>query len=71
MNLNFLILGGYGQFVWAAFIYTFISCFVLYLKTKNELVKQERIFSKEFKQIRNIKIETVKEEEVLSGNPIY
>ena len=71
MNLNFLILGGYGQFVWAAFIFTFISCFVLYLKTKNELVKQERIFSKEFKQIRNIKIETVKEKEVLSGNPIY
>ena len=71
MNLELLILGGYGQFVWAAFIFTFISCFVLYLKTKNELVKQERIFSKEFKQIRNIKIETVKEEEVLSGNPIY
>jgi len=71
MNLNFLILGGYGQFVWAAFIFTFISCFVLYLKTKNELVKQERIFSKEFKQIRSIKIETVKEKEVLSGNPIY
>ena len=71
MNLEFLILGGYGQFVWAAFIFTFISCFVLYLKTKNELVKQERIFSKEFKQIRNIKIETVKEKEVLSGNPIY
>ena len=71
MNLNFLILGGYGQFVWAAFIFTFVSCFVLYLKSKNELVKQERIFSKEFKQIRSIKIETVKEKEVLSGNPIY
>ena len=34
MNLELLTLGGYGQFVWPAFIFTFISCYYLYLKTK-------------------------------------
>ena len=37
MNIELLVLGGYGQFVWPAFILTFASCFMLYLKTKKEL----------------------------------
>ena len=71
MNLELLILGGYGQFVWPAFIFTFVSCFSLYIKTKKEFQKQEKIFLKEFKQIQTEKIETVKEKEALSGNPIF
>ena len=71
MNLEFLILGGYGQFVWPAFIFTFVSCFSLYIKTKKEFQKQEKIFLKEFKQIQTEKIETTKEKEVLSGSPIF
>jgi len=71
MNLELLILGGYGQFVWPAFIFTFVSCFSLYVKTKKEFQKQEKIFLKEFKQMQTEKIETVKEKEALSGSPIY
>ena len=71
MNFELLILGGYGQFVWPAFIFTFVSCFVLYVKTKKEFQKQEKIFLKEFKQKQTEKIETVKEKEALSGSPIF
>ena len=71
MNLEFLILGGYGQFVWSAFIFTFVSCFSLYVKTKKEFQKQEKKFLKEFKQMQTEKIETVKEKEALSGSPIF
>ncbi|RUA13430.1 MAG: hypothetical protein DSY28_02680 [Alphaproteobacteria bacterium] len=71
MNLELLILGGYGQFVWPAFIFTFVSCFSLYVKTKKEFQKQEKIFLKEFKQMQTEKIETVKEKEALSGSPIF
>ena len=71
MNLELLILGGYGQFVWPAFIFTFVSCFYLYVKTKKEFQKQEKIFLKEFKQMQTEKIETVKEKEALSGSPIF
>ena len=71
MNLELLILGGYGQFAWPAFIFTFVSCFSLYIKTKKEFQKQEKIFLKEFKQMQTEKIETVKEKEALSGSPIF
>ena len=71
MNLELLILGGYGQFVWPAFIFTFVSCFSLYIKTKKEFQKQEKNFLKEFKQMQTEKIETAKEKEVLSGSPIF
>ena len=71
MNLELLILGGYGQFVWPAFIFTFVSCFSLYVKTKKEFQKQEKKFLKEFKQMRTEKIETAKEKEALSGSPIF
>ena len=75
MNIEFLVLGGYGQFVWSAFIFTFVSCFLLYLKTKKELKKQEKMFLIEFKQIPVRKTEVAKQKElvkeVLSSNPTY
>ena len=75
MNLEHIVLGGYGQFVWPAFIFTFVSCFLLYLKTKKELKKQEKMFLIEFKQLPITKIEVAKQKElskeVLSGSPLY
>ena len=71
MNLEFLILGGYGQFIWPAFIFTFVSCFALYAKTKKEFQKQEKIFLKEFGQKQTEKVEIVKEKEALSGSVIF
>ena len=71
MNLEFLILGGYGQFVWPAFIFTFVSCFALYVITKKEFQKQEKMFLKEFKQTQTEKVETAREKEALSGSPIF
>jgi len=71
MNLEFLILDGYGQFVWPAFIFTFVSCFALYVETKKEFRKQEKIFLKKFNQMQTENIETAKEKEALSGSPIF
>ena len=71
MISELLILGGYGQFVWPAFIFTFVSCFILYVKTKKEFQKQEKIFLGEFRRTQVEKIETAKEKEVLSGSPIF
>ena len=65
MNLEHIVLGGYGQFVWPAFIFTFVSCFLLYIKTKKELKRQEKMFLIEFKQIPVAKIEVAKQKELL------
>ena len=74
MDLEIFILGGYGQFVWPAFIFTFVSCFILYKKTKKELLKQEKLFLREYEQLSPVKIRTVEEKkiakEALSGSSI-
>ena len=73
-HMDFFILDGYGQFVWPAFVFTFVSCLYLYLKTKREFQKQEKIFLNEFKQLQTIKIEVAKSKEIkkkiLSGSSI-
>ena len=75
MNIELLSLGGYGQFVWPAFIFTFVCCFLLYLKTKKELNKQAKLFSLEYKQAPVAKNEAAKQKkfskEVLSGGFTY
>tara|TARA_B100001013_G_C24290985_1_gene316802 strand:+ start:100 stop:324 length:225 start_codon:yes stop_codon:yes gene_type:complete len=74
MDLEFFILGGYGQFVWSAFIFTFVSCLILYIKTKKELQKQEKMFLKEYEKQLIAQIKTTKEKkitkEALSGSSI-
>ena len=65
MNLEHLVLGGYGQFVWPAFIFTFVSCFLLYIKTKKELKRHEKMFLIEFNQIQIAKIKVAKQKELL------
>ena len=66
MSLEFFIMGGYGYFVWPAFMFTLVSCFVFYLKTNKTFQKVEKIFLREFKEIQEIKIKTAKKQEALS-----
>ena len=71
MIMEIINLGGYGQFVWPAFVFTFLICFSFYLRTKKEFEKQEKRYVNEFKQLQDTKIKTVKEKEatreILSG----
>ena len=75
MNIEFLTLGGYGQFVWPAFIFTFVSCFSLYLKTKKELNKQEKLFLLEYTELSVAEVKIGKgrklPKEILSDNLTY
>ena len=72
MSLNFLYFDGYGQFIWPAFAFTLTCCFSLYLKTKKELRKHEKMFLSAFKHLRSTKIAVEKyrkiSREVLSRN---
>ena len=75
MNLELLILDGYGQFVWPAFIFTFVSFFLLYLKTKNELKRLEKVYMNELEQILITKTEITNRKKLLKKSlaviPIY
>ena len=63
MDINQLILNGHGQFVWPAFIFTFLCCFFLYSKTMKEFKKQEKIFLNEFKELKTVKEKVAKNKE--------
>ena len=75
MNLDLFILGGYGQFVWPAFIFTFAISYYLYSKTKREFQKQEKLFLNKFGQTQTVKIvvDTKKKytKKVFSGNSAF
>jgi len=74
MNLEFLFLDGYGQFVWPAFIFSFVSCTVLFIKSKKELAKQEKMYLNEYAELKTMKIRTIIEKKntkkILSGSSI-
>jgi len=50
-------MNGYGQFVWTAFTFSFLSCLCLYLKIRIEFKKQEKIYLLEFGSFEIKKIE--------------
>ena len=71
MNLSLFIIDGYNQFIWLAFISTFLICLVLYMKTINELKKFEKEFTEKYKYNEFIKVKAARREEALSSNPIF
>ena len=75
MNTELLTLGGYGQFVWPAFVFAILCCFSLYLKTKKELNKQEKLFLLEYTELSVAEVKIGKgrklPKEILSDNLTY
>ena len=65
MILEYLILDGYWQFVWPAFIFAFVSCVALYLKTKKELQNQEKLFFSKYGKLQTSKINISEEEKII------
>ena len=57
MLMELLTMNGYGQFVWPAFIFTFVSCLYLYLKIRIEFKQQEKIYLLKFKKAEVRKIQ--------------
>ena len=51
---------GYGLYVWSAFIFTFLVCFVLFFKTKKSLNKLENDYKEEVKELSAEQTDTLK-----------
>ncbi len=71
MNLEMLTFNGYGQYIWSAFIFTFLASLILYFKTQKELKKQEKLFVVENKKFTPKTVVTSNKEEILSSKPVY
>mgnify|MGYP002640010575 CR=1 FL=1 len=51
MITDFITMNGYGLYVWLSFSIVFISCAVVYLKTKKTLKKYENEFLVELQNL--------------------
>ena len=51
MTSNFITMNGYGLYVWLSFSVVFISCAVVYFKTKKTLKKYEQEFLAELQAL--------------------
>ena len=48
---EFIQMGGYGFFVWTSFLVVFISCSLLYYRTRKNLKKYEKEFAQELEKL--------------------
>lgn len=71
MNLEFFLYNGFGQFIWPAFIFTFSSCLILYVKTYRDFKVYEKLYLTEFEKKPLAKIKYTKSSKVLSASPIF
>ena len=57
-------MNGYGIYVWSSFLFTFLTCLFLFLKTKKTLRKLEKDFIKEAQTLSDEQLEDLKKQKV-------
>ena len=61
MISNLFLMNGYGIFVWSSFFLTFLTCAIVYYKTRKTLKKYEKEFAKEINELSSEKKKVVLE----------
>ena len=61
MIINIFFMDGYGLYVWSAFMFSFISCLFLFLKTRKSLKKVEKEYKLEVEKLSKEQVETLTE----------
>ena len=57
-------MNGYGIYVWSSFLFTFLVCLFLFLKTKKTLKKLEKNFVEEAQSLSYEQLEDLKKQKV-------
>ena len=57
-------MNGYGIYVWSSFLFTFLVCLFLFLRTKKTLKKLEKDFIKETQNLSEKQFEDLKKQKV-------
>ena len=53
MNLDLLIMNGYGLYVWPAFIFTLFNFLILYKVTSRQLTKEKSKFTRKYESLNS------------------
>ena len=60
MIINYLLMDGYGIYVWSSFIFTFICFAMLYLVIRLQLKKEQKRFQNKYFDLTRDEAETIK-----------
>jgi hypothetical protein len=71
MNLEFFKLTAYIEFILPAFAFTFLTCLTLYLNTKKELKKYEKMFKATIEAEEYKEIKYSKENQAIPGSLVF
>ena len=71
MNLEFFKLTAYIEFILPAFAFTFLTCLTLYLNTKKELKKYEKMFKATIEAEEYKEIKSSKENQAIPGSLVF
>ena len=58
-------MNGYGIYVWASFLLTFLVCLLLFLKTRKTLKKLEKDFVKETESLSENQLKNLKKQKII------
>ena len=64
MNFDIFSMNGYGIYVWSSFLFTFLTCLFLFLKTKKTLKKLEKDFIKETQSLSQQQLKDIKKQKI-------
>ena len=53
MNLDVIIMNGYGPYVWSAFTFTLFNFLVLYKVTSRQFIKEQAKFAQKFESLNS------------------
>ena len=53
MNLDVIIMNGYGHYVWSAFAFTLFNFLILYKVTSRQLFKEKAKFTKKYESLNS------------------
>ena len=60
MIYEVILMNGYGTYVWSAFVFTLMSFASLYLVTKLQFLKEQKMFTSKFGSLSEEKAEIAK-----------
>ena len=64
MNFEIFTMNGYGAYVWSSFVFTFLVCLFLYLRTRKTLRKLEKDFIKEAHNLSQEQFKDIKKQKI-------
>ena len=64
MIIDIFLMNGYGIYVWSSFLFAFLVCLSLFIKTQKTLKKLEKDFVEESQRLSHEQVKNLKKQKI-------